>query len=157
MQNETGDAVFREMIDREAIRDVLTRYGVSLDSRDWALFKTCFTKDAKAFYGEEPVIEGYPGIEKFVRFYEDYMEASQHLISNFVIEIDGDEARTTCYLHAVHYLANTQGGDTWSVGGYYTDQLIRTTQGWKIKSRKLTLTWGNGNSNLFAAAQAKGK
>ena len=155
MQNEIGDAVFRGMIDREAVRDVLTRYGVSLDNRDWALFKTCFTEDAKAFYGEE--IEGYSAIEKFVSSYEEHIEASQHLISNFVIEIDGDEARATCYLHAVHYVANTQGGDTWSVGGYYTDQLIRTTQGWKIKSLRLTITWVDGNPDLLAAAQSKGK
>lgn len=44
------------MTDQEAakadITDVLLRYATAIDTKDWELFRTCFTDDADADYGE---------------------------------------------------------------------------------------------------------
>lgn len=39
------------MSDRGDIVDVLVHYAMGIDSRDWALFRTCFTDDAHFDYG----------------------------------------------------------------------------------------------------------
>jgi SnoaL-like domain len=40
------------MTDRQDIVDVLVRYATGIDSRDWALFRSCFTDDARFDYGD---------------------------------------------------------------------------------------------------------
>jgi len=156
VKGEGRNLDLQEIIDRQEIVDLLTRYTVALDSQDWALLKTCFTDDAVADYGPEAGRhEGYPAIEKIVQWYLEGLDASQHLIGNFVIEVDGNRARSTCYLQAQHYLLDTEGGDTYTVGGTYEDDLIRTDEGWKIKYRRLHTTWKQGNEALFEAAQAR--
>jgi hypothetical protein len=36
--------------------------------------------------------------------------------------------------------------------GYYTNRLVRTPDGWKIRTRKLTVTWNEGNMHIFELA-----
>ena len=42
------DADLQRLIDRQEIADLCARYTFALDTRDWALFESCFT-DAPAF------------------------------------------------------------------------------------------------------------
>lgn len=39
------------MSDIEQITAVLVRYATGIDSRDWNLFRTCFTEDCRLDYG----------------------------------------------------------------------------------------------------------
>ena len=56
-------------LERQAISDLLIRYGRALDDRDWSKLETCFLPDAVAVYGEEfPPAEGYKAILETVRF-----------------------------------------------------------------------------------------
>ena len=64
-------------------------------------------------------------------------EATQHIITNHVVTIDGDRATCVAYVQAQHF--NPQG--MYTVGGYYTNTLVRTPEGWKISKLKLTPTW----------------
>ncbi|MCK9921556.1 nuclear transport factor 2 family protein [Frankia sp. AgPm24] len=43
---------------REAIADVLLRYAVGIDRRDWDLFRTCFTDSCALDYGDQLVQAG---------------------------------------------------------------------------------------------------
>jgi len=48
-----------ELLDKQAITETCYRYGIALDSRDWATLATCFTPDAGAFYTGLPPAVGY--------------------------------------------------------------------------------------------------
>jgi hypothetical protein len=65
--------------------------------------------------------------------------ATNHMLSNFVVRVNGDEATSTSYVHAV--LAFAADPSAWidSVGTY-RDVLTRTSDGWRIKSRVTRLT-----------------
>ena len=83
-------------------------------------------------------------------------ESTQHMITNPVIEIDGDRARASCYLHGQHYMPDQRtGGNTYEMGGTYRDELVRTADGWRITRRVLDVAWREGNAAISAEAQKR--
>jgi hypothetical protein len=44
--------------DHELIGEVLVRYATGIDTKDWSLFRTCFTDDVLADYGDIGVWNG---------------------------------------------------------------------------------------------------
>ena len=42
-----------ERSDHDLITDVLVRYATGIDTKDWPLFRTCFTDDVHADYGPD--------------------------------------------------------------------------------------------------------
>jgi hypothetical protein len=62
---------------------------------------------------------------------------------------DGHEATSQCYLQAQHVRAGTPGGDTFVVVGRYSDELVRTEDGWRIAVRWLETWWTSGNQAVL--------
>lgn len=152
----TDSDPWARLTDRVEINDLLIRYAVSLDSRDWAQLATCFTEDAVAEYGElAGRNDGRDEIVAACRHALEGLDASQHIVGNFVIAADGDAATATCYLHAQHYLVSANGNNTFVVGGTYHDRLIRSPEGWRITHRRLEVTWTDGNAGIFAEAERR--
>jgi 3-phenylpropionate/cinnamic acid dioxygenase small subunit len=141
----TGSAAIQALIDRADIVDVCVRYATALDNRQWDLLATCFESDAEVAYeGFEP----FTGVEAVVATCLAALgplDASQHLLGNHVVTIDGDEARSQCYLQAQHVRSGTPGGDNYIIAGTYTDQFRRGAAGWRIARRRLAITWTSGN------------
>jgi 3-phenylpropionate/cinnamic acid dioxygenase small subunit len=131
--------------DKQEITELCYRYGLTLDGRDWTGLAALFTPDANAFYLDMPPCRGYQAIEDTCRAALEPMSATQHLISNVVVRLDGDRAESSCYLQAQHVKAGTPGGDNFVIAGRYDDQLIRTPDGWRIRERRLALIWTSGN------------
>ena len=77
-------------------------------------------------------IEGVDGIVERSRGALEPLDASQHLLGNIVVEVNGDDATSVCYFQAQHVRAGTPGGDTYFIAGSYADRLVRTPQGWRI-------------------------
>jgi 3-phenylpropionate/cinnamic acid dioxygenase small subunit len=131
--------------DKQEITEICYRYGLALDTRDWAALAGLFTPDADAYYMDMPPARGYQAIEDTCRTALAPMSATQHLISNVVVRLDGDRAESTCYLQAQHVKPGTPGGDNFIIAGRYDDQLVRTPQGWRIRERRLQAMWTDGN------------
>ena len=66
--------------------------------------------------------------------------------------MDGDTATASCYLQANHFYDGAPGGNVFVVWAKYTDQFVRTGDGWKIKHRDLAAISAGGNQNLFNEA-----
>jgi len=119
------------------IADVLVRYATAVDTRDWALFRTCFTAECQADYGE---IGSWPGVDEFAGFMQqihDQCGRSLHRITNIVVTGHGDLAAARSYVDAVVMFPDYQAG-TRAIG-YYDDQLVFTPDGWKIAQRRYTM------------------
>lgn len=145
-----------ELTDRLAIVDLLHRYATGLDTKDWDLLASVFTADGVADYSAlGGVNEGPAAICKLCSGALGGLDASQHIITNEVIVIDGDRATARCYFQAQHVFAGAEGGDNFLVGGTYDDELVRTADGWRIQRRTLTPTWTDGNAAVFERAAAR--
>src|SRR5262249_38217240 len=146
------------LFDRAEISDCQLRYATGLDMRDWKLFRSCFADEIEVdfssiFGGDGPRrVTGDRWAEAARRTISG-LQATQHMITNHVITVDGDGATCIASLQARHHLPNDKGESSQTMYGYYTNHFVRTAQGWKIKSCKLTVTWNEGNWGLFELAR----
>jgi len=138
------DADLQQLTDRQEIADLCVRYTFALDTKDWALFESCFTGTA-AFVHPGGRLEGIEAILARSRGALESLDASQHLLGNVVADVDGDTACATSYFQAQHVRTGTPGGDTYIIAGSYTDTLARTPDGWKIAERVQVYLWRDGN------------
>ena len=152
---EAGEARFQQLIDRAEISDVQLRYATGTDSRDWELFRSCFTDEIEVDFSSG---FGAPAVrlkaDEWVEMTKPVMsrlEATHHMITNHVITFeDDDHATCVAYVQARHHSPDATGGSDQTVYGYYTNQFERTSQGWRIAKCKLTVSWMTGNNGLFA-------
>lgn len=124
-----------ETIEKDAIRDLISRYFYCLDSRNFELLQTCFTKDSKGeydggrklFFGIEDIIDGLRGITQF--------KHSHHIIGSMMIEIKNMHAKTDTFCIAFLNRGDLNENRTIIRGLRYIDELIKTEDGWKISHR----------------------
>jgi 3-phenylpropionate/cinnamic acid dioxygenase small subunit len=121
--------------DRQDITDVLVRYATGIDSRDWALFRTCFTDDARFDYGGIGTWNDPDAITDYMR--KSHSGPSLHRLTNFVIDVNADRATSRTYVDAV--VMGPRGFGVFNTFGWYDDEFRRTDDGWRIAFRKTTL------------------
>ncbi|WP_085998678.1 nuclear transport factor 2 family protein [Nocardia vinacea] len=122
-------------MDQAHVSDVLIRYATGIDQRDWPLFRTCWTPDVEADYGEIGTFSGVEALTDFMIAAHEAMGPTHHRLSNFVIDIDGDRANVRSYVHAV-LLAVPGDPSSWiDAIGNYEDVFVRTADGWRISKR----------------------
>jgi 3-phenylpropionate/cinnamic acid dioxygenase small subunit len=123
--------------DRDEIFDVLIRYATAIDTRDWALFRTCFTADCRSDYGDIGSWTDREGITDFMVQAHADLGQTLHRITNPAIAVEGDTATARSY---VHMLVPVAAGSTvaFNAFGYYDDELVRAEEGWRIAVRTFT-------------------
>lgn len=156
---DNQNARLQLLLDRAEISDVQLRYATGLDSRDWKLFRSCFTDEIETdftsvFGGTARKVSADRWTEAARRSLSG-LAGTQHMITNHVITVDGDEATCIAYVQARHFLPNDSGDSMQTMFGYYTNRFARTSAGWKIRACKLTLSWQTGNRHIFTLASAR--
>lgn len=138
----------QELMDKQAIRDLQCCYAFAIDAGDYEQLNVIFTPDAVGDYGRAGYVTGVEAIKETCRRALSPLTSAQHVNSGHLAEIDGDVAVARCYLHVHLQKENTDGGDYYEMGGRYDDELVRTSDGWRIKRRKLTIFWAKGNPSV---------
>jgi len=152
----------QHLADRAAISDVVIAYATGIDRRDWALYRSIFTDpvhiDFSSFSGGSGTEMAREDWVQRVRGLQDGFDATQHLSTNHVVRLDafgpdGLASAATCVseMHAQHYVAD-QPVTFCTLGGHYTNQLVRTPDGWRIRSCTLTVRWETGTRAIFPIA-----
>jgi len=139
-----------------AIVEVTTRMGWLADRRDWDQLVEVFTEQVDLDYtslaGGEPARLSRSDIVAGWRAGLDGLDATQHLMSNHLVDVDGDRAMATAQFQAVHMLANPHGDPAWTLGGHYRFGLIRVKGSWRIDAVTMTATWATGNQQIMTLA-----
>jgi 3-phenylpropionate/cinnamic acid dioxygenase small subunit len=123
--------------DRQDIGELLVRYATGIDRRDFELFRACFTEDCHCDYGDISVWDGVDAITDYMARSHAGLGHTLHRISNQAVQIDGDEATARSYVDAV--LLAEDGRSGFHAVGFYDDELVRTSDGWRIHRRTYTM------------------
>ena len=127
----------QEVSDRIEIQDLLVRYAHAVDTREWKLFAELFTDDAvvdyTAFGGPRGTVEE---VTAFLGSVLPMFSATQHLVANSAVTLDGDRAAARTMCHNPMALPGEEGRESLLLCGlWYVDELVRTPDGWKLRSR----------------------
>ena len=127
----------QDISDRIQIQDLLVRYALAIDTKNWALLDTCFTSDAEIDYTSTGGEKGpYPQIRRWLEKVLSPFAVTAHHIGNVSVELDGDRARSRTYLWNPMGFQQADGTLHWfAVSAHYVDELVRTDAGWRIQQR----------------------
>jgi hypothetical protein len=121
--------------EKEAIREVLSEYCFCLDGGRFADMAALFTTDGvwDTAYGKGT---GRDGIEALVRKMRHGRETHRgvHLVTNFVIKIDGDTAHV---LSNWVVAQNSSTGPIVSAAGGYEDDMVKQEGTWRFRTRRI--------------------
>ena len=125
-----------ERDDRQDISDLLVRYATGIDRRDWPLFRTAFTDDCELDYGEIGAWKGVDAVTDFMQAAHALAGHTLHRLSNLAITVDGDTATARTYIDGLIMMGDNQSGV--NAIGFYDDEIVRTSDGWRIARRRFT-------------------
>lgn len=130
-----------QLIDRQAIKDVIYRYARGVDRMDSDLIRSCYHPDALDDHGTGVTMSVDQFIEWAIPFLRKYV-STMHLMANILVEFDGDLARVETYAVAYHRLRlGESGAQDLSVGVRYVDRFARRDGEWRIANRVLVPAW----------------
>ena len=121
--------------DKEQIGEVLVRYATGIDSKDWPLFRSCWTDEIDVDYQQLGRFTSADALTEVMTRLHENMGPTYHRLSNFVIAVDGDRATARSYVHAVLMLQPDDSTNWVDALGHYDDVFVRTQGGWRIRER----------------------
>ena len=141
-----------QLKDRLAITDVVNSVGTLADLGEYSQLEQLFTEEVTVDYtslfpGE---VQNIPR-EQLMTQWQSVLpgfDATQHMITNHQITVDGNEAKAIAYVRATHKL----GDEMWVVGGYYVDELVKVDGVWKLKAIQYNALYEEGNRALIEQA-----
>ncbi|MFO8102369.1 MAG: nuclear transport factor 2 family protein [Dehalococcoidia bacterium] len=142
----TESSRIQQISDELEIRNILTLYCTSLDSKRYDGLDTVFTPDAFIDYTAAGGIKGaYPEVKAWLEKALALFPITQHIVTNFDIRIQGDEAVSRCVFYNPMVMGTGESEQQmFFVGGYYNDKLTRTPEGWRIAERIEESAWQYG-------------
>lgn len=140
---------------RFQITETLHRYARGWDRRDEAALRACFHPDSTHEHGtfnglSQDFVTG--GLKSVAA-----VRQMTHMISNIMIEIDGDQAISECYFLAHHRRPASEGDGLidWFLKGRYLDRHEKRDGEWRISHRRglsdFARTFDPADSSLDAA------
>jgi uncharacterized protein (TIGR02246 family) len=123
--------VLEELVAKEAIRDLLARYPMAFDDRDWDAWEALWTEDL-VFVVDGTPIEGLAAVKEFMIgcLPDDYV--SKHLCGPSVIELARDGLTARARTDVVWIAANYDN----QIVARYVDDLVKRDGRWLIRRRE---------------------
>ncbi|TIO11099.1 nuclear transport factor 2 family protein [Mesorhizobium sp.] len=138
--------------DRIAIAEAVAGIGLYADLREWNRVRSYFaarvTTDYTSLFGGEVATGDRDALIAQWQGLLPGFDATQHLITNIVVEGAGNEAIARSHVRATHWI------DTrfWTVGASYLHRLVRTPEGWRVSAIAIHRLYEEGDRAVLAAA-----
>jgi hypothetical protein len=150
-------ATLQELVDRQAVIEALHRFADGIDRRDWVRYRAAFTDEIELDYSSyRPENSGTWTADAWVdkaRSLFPGLDASQHSITNAIVELDGDIAHVVADVRADHVVVVDGVTRVYTVAGWYDDELVRTSDGWRIRAKALHMRWAEGDASVMQVAR----
>jgi uncharacterized protein (TIGR02246 family) len=125
--------------DRFAISDLFVRYANALDTGDVEAIVACFTEDGSM---ESPVTGTHTGHDEIRTFSQRFAVLPdkgvqlRHSVSNFTMDVDGENGRAGCYLMSI---VTINGESQLMPPGRYQCEIRKVNGTWLFQSRLVEL------------------
>src|SRR4051794_19508401 len=124
-----------ELLDRLELDELVSRLGRFLDEARWEEAPLLFTEDATV---TTPGGTARGRVALVAQARRNHSEPTQHVITNCVIDLDGDRARIGANLLVTFA---PDGAPRAQLGERYAFSAVRTGAGWRLASVEVRLVW----------------
>ncbi|MBD2534655.1 nuclear transport factor 2 family protein [Nostoc flagelliforme FACHB-838] len=143
-------ATLQKLVDRTEIIDAVNIIGMGADLRDWKACRAAFADKVFTDYtslngGTSNTVVADTLVAGWADFFSKTFKATQHMITNHAVIVNGDKATCTSNFRAHHVYLDGKSGKTWTLGGFYNHGLTRINGHWKVTQMKMTWTYEEGN------------
>lgn len=132
---DTRDPELQRLLDRRAVTDAVNRLFIETDRKNWyavaMLFADSVRFDMTSLAGGAPARMTGKEIAAAWQTGLAEVQAVHHQASNYLVDVEGDEATVYCYATATHYRPETDKALTTFVGAYDI-HLVRGAGHWRI-------------------------
>lgn len=138
-----------ELADRQAISDLLHRWGAILDELRLDELRSVLTADVTVTTPGGHA-EGFDAVLAQAQHNHDPAVRTQHLLGDLLLDLDGD--RASARLNVVGVFAKGEGRyappPVFQIGSVNRYRLVRTVEGWRVRSMEMQPTWAAGERPL---------
>lgn len=129
-----------EWADREAIRDCIYRYTRGIDRVDEEMLRSAYWPDA---IDEHAGLYSGPSSDFIDQAVQNLPTAGDtvHSVSNVLIRIEGDGARTESYYYAIQRFETDGRPHDVICAGRYLDRFEKRGDEWRIIHRSVAIDW----------------
>lgn len=126
------------LLDREEIRALVSSFARSIDTKNQPQYAANFAEDGELTtpfgtrVGRAAIADMKgppPGTH------------AHHLIGQVDIDLHGDTATATTYMIATHVFSSDSLTEKAHSGGWYEQEFVRTSEGWKFSKVSLVIRW----------------
>lgn len=138
------DNQLKELLDKQAISEILQRYSRTMDWLDEAGQASCYWPDAHVDYGffSGRADEFVP----MVMVHEQKAVKRWHLVTGEIIKINGNKAEVESYGISTGSSGNDDPSNMY--GGRYLDEFEKRNGEWRISKRMYILDWKKSYTDL---------
>ncbi len=143
--------------EQQQVQQAVTKMVNGIDSKDWNSAIAQFTDDVFVDYSS---MTGQPGsavkAKDLVSGWEGLLAhvSTHHMLTNFDINVVGDEAESMSHVYASH---EAESVEYWDIYGRYHHKLQKTPEGWRINFMKLIVHGQRGNQNFLKQVSEKSR
>jgi len=129
------------LIDRAEITNLFYAFAAAVDNKDSEAYADLFTED-----GVVELPHGTTRGREAIRVMRGPPPhwGTHHISTNHKIDIDGDQAIARGYLMATHIFDKSLPSKNAQAGGWYDTTLVKTADGWRFSSVRLSIVWTTG-------------
>jgi hypothetical protein len=151
--DEATERELLELLDRDRVVALMNRYfgsidnGVSLDA-EWA--RSIFSDDVRIEH-RGIVLSGVDDVAVGHAFVRDGWDRTVHLATNPRVVVDGDDARLSGRLLALHLHRDATPPEPYVIANTFEADAVRTSDGWRFRSISQDTVWSGGRSHIDLA------
>ena len=142
----------RELADRSEVTELASRLGLWLDEQRFDEARSIFTEDVvvQTPGGES---QGIALVAEQARRNHAGYARTQHVITNILVELDGDRATVRANLIVTFVHRADAPEQHFALGERYQFEVVRTPQGWRFSRVHVSPVWSTGSRNAGSPVQ----
>ena len=129
-------ALASRLEDRAEIAEQMFRYARATDWLEPERHREVFIDDCVFASPHSGDMHGVDAVVTWMDRVLAQFEATQHMIGNHIVALDGDAATMRSYVQATHVIA-ADPKKSLTLWATYHDALVRTPDGWRIRDHRL--------------------